>query len=202
MSVIIPDGEGQVAMTWSVIGDQEPMISTFGIRDSLGAPLLPADLQVVSDNIRTRLTNPGRLCDGDTFSNLGVFTGITTTIGTIDGPVSAFSPALEAGTLLGNYLPTNCAVLTQKRTALPGRRNRGRGYLPSIYLTEGSVDINGQIISGTVSLFNTQLAFVLTDMAALDLDVVVQHSDGAAGTQVVTWTSALQIATQRRRMRR
>lgn len=97
-------------------------------------------------------------------------------------------------------LPSNCAVIMKKNSGSTGRRRRGRCYWPGI--PESIVDDLGFLTAGGVSTWggNFGSLFVALDTATRTPAII--HVDHGPHTQLVSFTCALQIGTQRRRMRR
>lgn len=105
-----------------------------------------------------------------------------------------------AGTGSSSQVQPNCCLLVQKRTALGGRRNRGRLFWP---ITEGELENGGQINSGYLAGAATAWGTYFSDIATSDLPMVVLHTDPALTPVLVTSVPLSgTAATQRRRLRR
>ena len=115
----------------------------------------------------------------------------------------------------GGKLPSNCAVLGRKITALGGRTNRGRVYLPWV-INENAVVNVGLMDSGTQSDFQDIADNWLDDLAGGDSNGMVianRHynlpwtnparrlTSITTGPQVISCRIDQRIATQRRRLR-
>lgn len=95
--------------------------------------------------------------------------------------------------------PPQCALVASLRTALPGRGNRGRMYLPCTNVTLGT---NGQMTLATVQPIAAGVATLLTAMNTFTTgagygNVVIA---GSAGNPIVNAVQVdSEIDTQRRR---
>jgi hypothetical protein len=141
-------------------------------------------------------------------SSLYTFIGTAVTFGPQpgDGP-SAEDPTVSAGTASTSTNPpptSNVALLVKKLTALGGRRNRGRMYLPAGYVSETNIDQNGFMSEATRVGYQTKIDAFLSALVtpAPSLVPVVLHSDVALEPTVISsFAFQRQVATQRRRMR-
>ncbi len=98
--------------------------------------------------------------------------------------------------------PPNVAVLVKKRTALGGRTNRGRFYIPW-YVNETSIDEAGQLDSGSKAEIQTAMNALRGNLAVAGVPMVVLHStDPAVPAVVIALTLDPLVATQRRRLGR
>lgn len=116
----------------------------------------------------------------------------------INGPFAEQAMSLGGGASANAQSP-QVSYLVEKQTALGGRRNRGRFFLPGV--SEVDADSSGQVLAATVTAINTDLTALLVDLAARDVDMMVLHSDGGPPTQVTSLTLDPFTATQRRRLR-
>ena len=106
-----------------------------------------------------------------------------------------------AGTASGAPLAVNGSLLVKKGTALLGRHNRGRMYIPGI-LDESGVDARGFINSSDVPSFQTKVDNFRTAYEDGSLVSVIIHANGSTPTTITRLVVESQIGTQRRRMRR
>lgn len=198
--VSIPNGFALARLIWTAAGDPEPMISTIGLELTPG----PTTPFVLASAIRTAWTGawaPASL------SNSYTFKGVSVTMGPQPGTGPTADSLIDSiGTSVSAMLPSNCAILIRKVTALGGRENRGRMFLPAGYLAEGSVDQNGVIAGATVTSMQAQMnAFQAAVIGSplFDNTVVLHGTASASAPTVITdLTVQSKIATQRRRMRR
>ncbi len=196
MGVEWPINYAQVTLVFTLTGDAEEMVTTFGVAPDLG---FSATL------IATHAVTAARAADGPFLASqiLGGYTfqGARAALRTLDGMETGEDfTAPQTGTKSGNPLPSNCSELWTKRTALGGRRNKGRNYIPPVYFSEADVDPRGAI---TVSMTTRQAVVTqfVTKMAELDVPLVLFHSDGGVPTSITGLTVNSLIATQRERMR-
>jgi len=204
--LFIPTGYALAGIRLALVADPEEMLATFTVKLS-GASTDPTEM--ASDVFAAWLD----AIPANQLGNAWSLRGIIFRQGPLgEGPVAELSGVTD-GTATGAMLPQNCALLIRKNTAFSGRRNRGRFFLPSGYLPEGSVDGNGMLsstqLSGWQGLANTLLEN-LTTAVSPNLDgMYVSHymsagqdPDDFQPTPVTSLSVQSQIATQRRRMRR
>jgi hypothetical protein len=115
------------------------------------------------------------------------------------GPTSVFSDPRSGGSGTVSA-PPNVAFLIEKNTALGGRRNRGRFYMPGV--PEAGVADNGFVETTTLGNLTTGAADFLARIQAEVLQMVVLHTGPSLPTVVTSLTPDPQVATQRRRLRR
>lgn len=114
------------------------------------------------------------------------------------GPTFEFSQQIEGGDS-GEPEPPNVAYLVSKKTALGGRKNRGRMYLPGCETVQ--IGPNGNLVSLFRIALENALIVHLDFLATNDSPMVILHSDETAPTPVTTLTVDNFCATQRRRLR-
>jgi hypothetical protein len=122
-------------------------------------------------------------------------------------PIVGDRPSAQTGGFLtGAIIPQNSAHLIRKNTALGGRRNRGRMYLPGV--GESDVSNVGVLTTTRINNLNTAYANWLAAVkASIPVEeMVILHSLPAGTTTPLptTVTSLVcqpVIATQRRRLR-
>ena len=112
----------------------------------------------------------------------------------------ASNTAAVVGTVTGDPMTPQVAYLIKKLTALGGRRNRGRMYLPGA--NESKVDGSGNVSSAFVTTLQTAFDNFMTDLGAADIGFVILHSDGGTPTDITGGIAEPKVATQRRRLKR
>jgi hypothetical protein len=119
------------------------------------------------------------------------------------------------GSVGGNMLPPNCALLVKKGTGFGGKKNRGRSYWPYM-LQEAHVDETGTIDAPTVGSFQAQFDLWQLALIAVTLPMVIANRTEVVtppdtrphvtaitmGNQVLSYKVQALIATQRRRLGR
>jgi len=115
------------------------------------------------------------------------------------GPTGAWT-GVFTGSLTGETCPPNVAALIQKRTALGGRRNRGRIYLPA--LRETQIHDDGVVDSAYLDELQNVATIFLGDMDTEGNPLVILHSGSGAPTPITALNVDGRVATQRRRLRR
>lgn len=115
------------------------------------------------------------------------------------GAFATYIPSVGAGTLSGDSLPANCAVVLSKRTGLSGRRNHGRAYIPGLSDTGAT----GSVVGPTYLLIlNALVANMLAFTGASTLTgklAIASISDLAMKTITAYAVDAV-IDSQRRRL--
>lgn len=197
--VLIPEGFAQVALRFMVTGDPEPMFVTFGVHLESAPSAETVANGAVAEWVASGLM--GRQSSSTTI------TGAIAAVGQDGGPpIIGEASASTAGSQSGDAFPPNVALLIRKRTALGGRRMRGRMYVPGI--PESDTDSsNGVIAASRQTAWQTAAANFLAGIAASSwaTAMVVLHSTGLTAAPVPTTVSNLvvdaKVATQRRRLR-
>jgi len=115
------------------------------------------------------------------------------------GPSAEYVSAVP-GSVNDNVVAPNTAMLATKRTALGGRKHRGRFYVPGI--GEASTNSSGIIVGDLTTDWPAACTSFLGKMNADDLGMFVLHGDATDPTQVTSLEGQLTLATQRRRLRR
>lgn len=197
MGVLIPVGGTQATMRWSVSGDPEFMHVTIGLID-LSVTEDPDDIadRFYGSLLTTAFTTAASINSLYSLGTSLVATHLSS------GWVSIEVGVAVGGTAVLAPLPNNCAVLVRKRTDLGGRRNRGRMYFPPFMIGEGDVNQNGRIDAADVTAFQAVCTDLFDTLVSNNLQPVVWHENGGAGTQVTSFLVQPVIATQRTRMRR
>lgn len=190
MALIIPPGFAQVALRFALEGDADVMITTFGVDLAESA-----EATAVGIAGAVELTWPAATLLGG-----WTFVGVRLAVGQDGGPPAIVDvPSGITGTGSTAGLPTNCAWLVTKQTALGGRQGRGRCYVPPCVGVEGDVDMNGVLSAPQRS----GLQDAWDDIVAGVQGVILHDSTSPAQapTPITSWVVDRQIATQRRRMR-
>lgn len=196
MPTLIPPGFAEITLQFSFVGDAEPMLTTFGA-DISGTPT-PAELIAVAEDFRQRFST-----QLSTKVNLNL---VRARVGQDGGdPIVVEAPTSKAF-VGGDAVPPNCAFLLQKRTALGGRKHRGRMFLPGCNFN--LIDQVGNVTSGGMTSLQTAatafLGAINGDGLTPITSMVILHDAGLGAidpTPVTSLTIASKIATQRRRLR-
>lgn len=198
-SIVIPAGAAQLSFRFLVDSDPEEMVTTLGVVLS-DPPSTPA---VCAQFAYTAWVAAFPAADmADTYT----FVGVTAAVGTGDDPILGEYVVPLAGTNVLSPPPNNTAVLVRKQTALGGRRNRGRMFIPPFNLSELNVNGAGVLASS----FQTGMAGALNDLEAELTDaagpfesLALFHSSAPFDATVVSnLVLQTRVATQRERMRR
>ena len=103
------------------------------------------------------------------------------------------------GTLTGDTIPTNCALLVRKHTLLSGRANRGRCFLPGINETR-LADANHfatAAVDEAVEIFDE----IEVGLGIFLMGAVIHHRATLTFTGITSYSGATLLATQRTRLR-
>ncbi len=190
MSARVPSGFFETTMHFQLPFSDGDIVTSLGWDGADAAA--PPNFSDVNDALEDLMGNISVGCTWvSTTFNLGS--------GATDNPVHE-EPAGLAGLSSGTPAPANVALLVQKRTALGGRRERGRNYFPG--LTASAIDNASHVVSATLTGLQTNWDSMVTDMAALTYTPVLFHQTAPfTPTPVVSFEVQPLLATQRTRMR-
>jgi hypothetical protein len=212
MALQIPAGFAHASINYRFLEDLEEAMVTIGIDMTLWAGTDFAAADFTHDSWVTAWQT--------TTSNVVDITGVTLRVGTGAGDPLVFEHnEIDTGTVSFAMVPRNTAALVQKRTAIGGRRGRGRMFIPGV-AREDQIDQAGNFLP-TFTTFLTERIVAFRDaMAAGNLGLVLLHNDTEvvgyssttgkpvygpivppAPTPITSLTVAPKAATQRRRMR-
>jgi len=197
MGVVIPVGETQCVLRWSLQGDPEEQVVTLGVNDTLSTdPELTAAAVYNAATQNTSITPVVAMNQGWTFVGVTCYLQDDPgqVVGIFNNPITA-----NTGGLL--TLPTNCSFLVHKVTATAGRTGKGRMYLPAYVLGEGSIGVNGEITASFSTLQGRLDAFYDFLTTGESLEPKLFHSTAVPSTDITSFAMDPRIATQRRRMR-
>jgi hypothetical protein len=194
MGIQIPDGYGQAKIIFSLVGDVEEMVTTFGFLNDV-------NLSATTNAGNIRAEWMANFMSGDLSNQYSVLgCEVTQKVGGV----------LHTGesrvTVVGGQAaacPTqNCAVLVKKVTSTGGREGRGRCYLPAGYLAETDVTAAGIVTASVVAALQAKATQFLDDLETALLPMVLLHSNPLNNPDRVTnFTVDNLIATQRNRLR-
>lgn len=206
--MVIPENYYQCKLRWSLTGDMEEMISTIGV---VGNDPGPRDVIEVAHAVLSAWE--GAFPSATSLLNVYTLLGCDVTEGsaTGDGQVGTYEEH-HAGGGTTAALPSNCALLVTKKTALGGRHNVGRMYLPAGYLGETSVNPIGELDASVWSAMKSNCDQFMENLKdsntavgqpIADFQPVIFHGEaGRTPTPITSLEPARRIATQRRRMRK
>jgi hypothetical protein len=196
MALVLGPGFSQCVLRFKCAGDAEEAVTTIGIANGTVPGGANNSASFVRDAWLASFAVAGQ-------SSSYTFVGVTAYVGQDGGPpvvVEALSG--RVGTNATGPIPINCATLVRKQTALGGRTNRGRMFVPPYDWDEASIDGAGNINPGSVAVVQAKYSAF---KAAIGTAVLL-HDSSSPGDHVPTVISALvldsKIATQRRRLRR
>lgn len=199
MPLVHVDGTGQFSIVFSVAGTEGNSVVTcgFGTDDT--------DEQAIAD----RIADTAQLTWARLLSSRCLMTEVKVLLRTGGETVSSssFLNMPFPGVSPADLLPSNCAVLVQKRTALAGRKHRGRLYIPGI--CANSYTLSGdQNTMETASHTELQTAFdlwftSLTEGSGVPiiLPAILHPSPTNTVTLIESFSVQARLATQRGRLR-
>lgn len=203
MARIIPVGYGELRFVQRASGDPDPWICTLGVDLADSGGNYDEVCQTAAFAwINQIMTNQ---------SNIVTLEKVQLLVGQDGGDplIVEFSSGIT-GAGSGSYLPQNNALLVKKVSGQPGRKNKGRMYVPLV-LPESQVDNVGVIDASTVTAFNASMVTfyeLLTEPTvpgSAAAPPVILHSTVLGSTPTPTPITSFQvdavIATQRRRLR-
>jgi len=200
MGVVVPVGEYTATFVFNCDGISKDITWSLGFT-TVNLDTLGGMAQEIYD-IWTSFTGSDWVpMSTPVMSDQWVFAGVVVARQTETGPLVGQYLDGSRGAVSTDPMPVNCAVLATKNTALGGRKNRGRAYLPPFWPTEGYVNGAGQVDSSFLELGQENYDRAMTSMETAGYVPVLHHSDGSDGTPITSLTIGGTIATQRRRLR-
>lgn len=191
--MVIPTGYAQVNVIFTGAAVPTGAQVTFGVENATG--LTPAQIgtavaaQMAGSTIMTN------------FSTDVTITGYLVKVGPNSTGASAFSADALTGTTGTDSEPPMVAALIDKRTAVGGRKGRGRMFWPG--LAPAIVDDGGTITPANRTAMQTDFTAFLTLMDAASLPLHLLHGDsGDAPNEITSLSVQSRVGTQRKRNRR
>lgn len=201
MSIVVPVGEGWAQFTFNNAATVKDM--TFGI--GLGPETDFSDRAALAENLFGAWTDTeepeGAPFASATMISGWTFAGVEVFEQTSLGPVSGLSTSTQVGTASGGGVIVNTALLVSKTTALGGRKNKGRMYVPMCQVAEADIDAGGFIGAGQVTNLQGRYTVAFQQSILVDAQLCIHHSDGSTGTPMTGLVVGSKAATQRRRLR-
>lgn len=198
MGIIVPEGFFQATMIWSVSGSVSDKVCTLGLTDGDVGGRTPSQC---AEDVYESVRVAGSLWIASGSYNEWTFQGVSAFQMTEDGPIVGEFMDSDAGTASGEAIPTNCAILVKKNTALGGRKNRGRFYWPPYHLSSSNVTSAGVIEDVELSAFQDIWDTFYDELVSRDWAPTLFHSDATTPTGITGFSVESRLATQRRRMR-
>lgn len=197
MSITVPVGFGLCTIVYQVIGAPRESVTTFGFDP--GA----LDPQTHADTFYDLFNNAGAPGVATIISDNWIYQGMRVMEQDDPGPLYGEHIEPVTGLFAGGAVPSNCAILLNKATAAGGRRNKGRMYTPPVWPNESAVNARGILLAAdAVTIAGRWNQFRLACGTA-GLPWVLFHSEVPfTPTPITSLSCSVQMATQRRRMRR
>lgn len=186
MTLVIPAGYCEVAFHHKPVGSLREAVCTLGL--GYGGTDLATDAIAVQNAWANRVT--------PSMADNWKYTQFTARIqaGTV----------YDASFLVGgttSHPPTtpNVAFLIKKVTGAPGRKNRGRMYLPGV--SEQDVDSLGVVVGSKITEIDAGLVQFQADILTAGFQLALLHNDATPVTGINSLKTQALCATQRRRLR-
>lgn len=196
MATVVPPGFSNVRFVFSCAGVTEPMGFSLGCSSiTVGTP--SAILDVMRDAFDATIWAAGAAVGNQ-------WTWVQTDITMMgeSGPVLASAPENQAGDLTAFNIPAQCCALITKQTALGGRRNRGRTYLPAGWLFENEVGADARITGSAAGALQTRFNNFRANVNLEDVQLYLFHSTSPLSpTEIIGFSASTLLGTQRRRIR-
>lgn len=197
MTLIIPVGYGSATCNMQLAGKADPLSFTFGFFNS-GAQTAAA----CAADIRDALTTTDSLWRAGEILTSYSTGSVDVTINVVAGTFVGSAAGGTTGTLSGDPMPPNCALLVSKSTDRGGRQGRGRFFLPPAFYGESGFDANGNFIGLGQGRIQDDLDAFLAALETNGVPMVLLHTEAGTPPDLVTGlTLSSRIATQRRRLR-
>jgi hypothetical protein len=191
MANFIPSGYSQVAFKWSLLGDPQPIVCTFGMSGEVTGP----DLENICDDWLA-------VFPATTMSSSYTFMGASSTTGP-SGSGEQYDAARSVIGSVGTSPPaSNSALGVRKNTSRGGRKGKGRWFLPAGYLVESDIDALGNISAAVVNGLQTKIN-TFGNTIVSDGPMVLLHADPSESpTPVNSMTVVRKIYSTPNRMGR
>lgn len=190
--MIIPEDYGQVNFRWTWTATGQIAECALGIQLPVSLPD-PASLATTIAGIYVSTNMATVQAAQVSLTNIHVKYGPNSTGASADHPTGV------PGTLTGDTIPPNTALLIKKGTSFGGRHGKGRMYWPGIQ--DGVVDSYGLVTTSALGTFQTKFDAFRAAFNAADIDWVVLHgSDTPVPYLVNSLVCRQKVGTQRRRL--
>lgn len=196
--MLIPAGFGLAKYVVRLVDDPDDMIFTMGHEVTLPVSFQAAADQLL-ENVRTAMPAANW---GTNYSVTKVELVVGTNAGGT-GPYATFTStgAPINGTSAGDRPLANTACLVTKQTAAPGRRGRGRIYMPG-FIPSANISRAGVIDPAVLTVRQGLLEDWFDKCVVEDVPMVLFHATApATPTSVTGLRLETLMATQRRRLR-
>ena len=203
---VIPAGFGHVVHRWSLAGKSTPVSVGHGFE--LAADVVVANPAALASTFMTLMGNTDR--PGASASMLldNVYLGCTVNVRYLTELLTGEAISNNYGTysITGGQVTEALTGLISERTALAGRKHRGRMYVPLTKEIAAQVGPTGLLNSLAVTRLSTDWGNYFADCDDAELPFHILHTsvNGAsvpAPTPVVSIQLRSKVAVQRRRLR-
>jgi hypothetical protein len=190
----IPEGTSQVNLKFTGPSVPQGAQMTFGVASALENSPVEVANKVASALLASELV---KQCSPTLYlSSILVKMGPNE-----DGPMAEVAAQLQGGSD-DPSVPPNVAVLVKKNTAMGGRMNQGRLYIPGC--PESWVDFGGKLIPNGVTGYQVACDKLLDELTDLEVPMMLLHGtehEGWFPLAVTSLSVQSTVATQRRRLR-
>lgn len=196
MPLNIPPGFGNCRFVFQCSGIVDEMGFSLGIVPPGGTTAVDA-AQEMSNFFNGQIWDSGAAASVD-------YTWLRTevTLMTTEGALIGVDAINGAGVAAPAVAAANLAIIIQKVTAVGGRKNKGRLFMPAGFIPETQVNSAGVLLPLFAAARGTEWNTMLGEMITNGYSAQLYHTDPADEPTQITGFVALSLCgTQRRRMR-
>ncbi len=198
MAAPIPVGYGLAVIQHSQPFSGQTQIVTFNFQDNTDG-LSPTDIAV---NISDAWSGTGNPYQASLVADSAQFDSVKTYIQEEGGLTLGESIVNVAGSRSSQPPSPQVSMVVKKKTALVGRRHRGRFYVPAAFLVAADVGPSGVIGATPLGVLQARFNTFISNIAANLTPMVICHVEAPfTPDPVLTLTCEQMIGTQRRRVR-
>lgn len=180
VSLIVPPGFGLCAFTFTGAVGTQPYVTTLGVEWDAGTGTA---VDAANNAMSAYGSNFASETNGSlTLDRVSFYIGDDGPSGSVDSDLPPI-----AMTRTGSYPPTACSAIARKVTAFPGRRGRGRMFLPGV-LSENEIDTDGTVLAARRTSLTTALNEFASDLVTGTniTALVLLHSSAPADPTPIT----------------
>ena len=196
MTLRVPVGYHNAVYRFALDGDAEEMVFSLGV-DNVSAD----GPSVIAEGLFDAAVDAGSFASPANMCSVYRMTGVTLYTAELGGSLVTEHNEISQGTASAAPLPSNCAVLVQKRTGVGGRQFRGRIFCPPFQSGESNISATGDH-GGTLAELQSEWGQFLAAIVGEAYSPVLFHTaEGVPPTPITQLIVDGKIATQRRRLR-
>lgn len=198
MPLNIPVGYALAVVSHAVPFAGQTQLCTFGVQVNIVDP----EPNAIASVVASCWAGSGLAFSASAVADSTRFTGVKVYYQSEIGLQLGEDNDIVDGTRTSQPPSPQVACITKKRTALVGRRYRGRMYLPASFLVATDVGPSGIIATTPLGLLQARMNATLDALADDDVPMVLFHTESPfTATPVTNLVVESLIGTQRRRVR-